>query len=97
MNAKMNQNATIGEKIEQRFLQELQARFKMARTSRSTDHMFICDIVHDECLIELKSTRDNYKETTVETFTRICKHGLKDFKKNGRKKEPRGYRVIHLA
>ena len=86
MNAKMNQNATIGEKFEQRFLQELQARFKMARTSRSTDHMFICDIVHDECLIELKSTRDNYKETTVETFTRICKHGLKDFKKNGRKK-----------
>ena len=86
MNAKMNQNATIGEKFEQRFLQELQARFKMAKTSRSTDHMFICDIVHDECLIELKSTRDNYKETTVETFTRICKYGLKDFKKNGRKK-----------
>ena len=82
----MNQNATIGEKFEQRFLQELQARFKLAKTSRSTDHMFICDIVHDDCLIELKSTRDKYNETTVETFTRICKYGLKDFKKNGIKK-----------
>ena len=82
----IQQNTTIGKKFEERFLQEFQARFKTAKTSRGTDFMFMCDIVHDDCLIEVKGTRDNYNETTVETFSRICKYGLKDFKANGREK-----------
>ena len=82
----MNINKTNGLKFEARFLEELQSRFKTVKTSHSTDYMYICDIVHEDCLIELKSNRDAYKETTQQTFQKICKVGLKSFKATGIKK-----------
>ena len=82
----MNINKTNGLKFEERFLEELQSRFKTVKTSRSTNYMYICDIVHEDCLIELKSNRDAYKETTQQTFQKICKVGLKSFKATGIKK-----------
>jgi hypothetical protein len=75
----ININQSNGLKFEKRFLQELQSRFKTVKTSHSTKFMYICDIVHDDCLIELKSSRDAYGETTKQTFQKICKVGLKSF------------------
>lgn len=75
----ININQSNGLKFEKRFLQELQSRFKTVKTSHSTKFMYICDIVHDDCLIELKSNRDAYGETTKQTFQKICRVGLKSF------------------
>ena len=82
----VNINQTIGLKFEEYFLSELKKYFPHVKSSRQTPYQYICDIVDDECLIELKSSRDAYGESTVDTFTRISKNGLNEYIASGQEK-----------
>jgi len=82
----VNINQTIGLKFEEYFLSELKKYFPHVKSSRQTPYQYICDIVDDECLIELKSSRDAYGESTVDTFTRISKNGLNQYITTGQEK-----------
>jgi|DEB0MinimDraft_6_1074348.scaffolds.fasta_scaffold22729_2 hypothetical protein len=95
MNAKMNFGQKNGVFFEELFLSKLQELMKV-QSSDGTQFKYCCDIVADDCLIEIKSHRDwKQTETTQQVFTSILQSSFNKIQTNG---VPSGlvYQLTHL-
>jgi hypothetical protein len=90
-------NKDNGLSFESHFTKIFAGKFHGAESSQSHGQKkTFCDIVHSSCLIELKSNRNDYKETTKETFRRICQNGL-DSKSETNIQKGLFYQIINMS
>jgi len=90
-------NKNNGLSFESHFTKIFAEKFLGAESSQSYGQKkMFCDIVHSSCLIELKSNRNDYKETTKETFRRICQNGL-DSKSETNIQKGLFYQIINMS
>src|SRR5210317_2520670 len=83
MNAKMNFGQKNGVFFEELFLSKLQEHMKV-QSSDGTRFKYCCDIVADDCLLEIKSHRDwKQTQTTQQVLTSIVQSSIDKYQING--------------
>ena len=83
MNAKMNFGQKNGVFFEELFLSKLQEHMKV-QSSDGTRFKYCCDIVADDCLVEVKSHRDwKQTQTTQQVLTSITQSSVNKYSSNG--------------
>lgn len=83
MNAKMNFGQKNGVFFEELFLSKLQEHMKV-QSSDGTRFKYCCDIVADDCLVEVKSHRDwKQTQTTQQVLTSIAQSSVNKYSSNG--------------